>query len=50
MVHFYFSVWQEVEGISKCAIIASNGCFIEFNEEGDLIAKNRTATDVSFKR
>ena len=26
-------VWQEVEGIRKCAILAANGCFIGFNEE-----------------
>lgn len=38
-------VWQEVDGIQKCAIIASNGCFIEFNEEGDLIANKRTAEE-----
>ena len=28
-------VWQEVEGIRKCAILAANGCFIGFNEECD---------------
>ena len=29
-------------------MLAANGCFIEFNDEGDLIAENRTASDVSF--
>jgi hypothetical protein len=39
-------VWQEKDGIQKCAIIASNGCFIEFNETGDLIANKREADEV----
>jgi hypothetical protein len=39
-------VWQNVDGKEKCAIIASNGCFIEFNEEGDLVATKRNAEEV----
>jgi len=41
-------VWQETEGKTKCAILAANGCFIEFNDEGDLIAENRTASENNF--
>jgi len=41
-------VWQNVDGKEKCAIIASNGCFIEFNEEGDLVAMKRNAEEGNF--
>jgi len=41
-------VWQEVEGIRKCAILAANGCFIGFNEEGDLVAKSQVAGEDNF--
>ena len=44
--HRWILVWQKVDGKEKCALIASNGCFIEFNEEGDLVATKRNAEEV----
>jgi len=34
---------KEIEGITKCALLAANGCFVGFNEEGDLVAKASNA-------
>ena len=28
-------VWQEIEGITKCALLAANGAFVGFNAEGN---------------
>jgi len=38
-------VWQELEGKTKCALLAANGAFVGFNAEGDLVAKEQTAGD-----
>ena len=37
-----------IEGITKCALLAANGCFVGFNEEGDLVAKASNAGEGDF--
>ena len=42
-------VWQEIEGITKCALLAANGAFVGFNAEGnDVYFRDTIFTFIDF--